>query len=684
MSHSAPQSECLADPQYDLLPIGVCIIDRELNLHSWNRTLTQWTGISRESALQKKLSDLSSEQSFDRYHVRIRDVFESRQSVVLSPSLHRPLISVTLGSKADELKMVQRVTIQPMPDNADRALICIDNVTTQYLQNAELRRERQKLQLNESRMRAINNATPEGVMLTGADGTILEVNPAGLQLLGATANEELVGRSLYEFPMPEYREAVMQMTERICEGNRLAIEYVVEGLRGTRRWMRMTAVPLELGDDLTSQLLLFWDITEQKRSEIELRKARDEAQAANRAKNEFLANMSHEIRTPMTAIMGYADLLHSSVTDPETLEITYSIKRNGEHLLEIINDILDYSNLDISQLRLECKNCCPVQLINECVKRFRSTAESKSLELNLQYQGLIPSRIFTNPDRLRQILTNIVGNAIKFTETGSVNIVVSSSGKEEGMLLIDVIDTGIGIRADDMQSLFEPFTQADYSLSRKYGGTGLGLAISRYLAENLGGTIKVESQIGKGSRFSISVGVGDLSGVPMLGAESLNPSGTTTVIRTNLETAEQIHGRILLVEDGADNQRLISYLLKKAGLDVSIAEHGQEALVAIYGQWPISDSEIIAHQTAGFQNPFDLILMDMQMPVMDGYTAAQTLRQLGNPIPIVAVTAHAMEGDREKCLDAGCDDYITKPISKTKMLDAVCRYLEKSRVTSGG
>ncbi|MEZ6045447.1 MAG: ATP-binding protein [Planctomycetaceae bacterium] len=419
-------------------------------------------------------------------------------------------------------------------------------------------------------------------------------------------------------------------------------------------------------------------MSEQKRSEIALRKARDEAQAANRAKNEFLANMSHEIRTPMTAIMGYADILHNSATDAETQETTYTIKRNGEHLLEIINDILDYSNLDTAQLRLESKNCCPIQLINECIKRLQELAKKKALELHLQYEGDIPTSIFTNPDRFRQILMNIVGNALKFTEKGRVDVIVRSMGQQEdGMLLVDVIDTGIGIHADDIAHLFEPFTQADYSLSRKYGGTGLGLAISRYLAENLGGTIKVESQIGKGSKFTISIAAGDLLNVEFVEGTSLNPEGPKKVMKSSLPTGDKLNCRILLVEDGPDNQRLISFILKKVGAEVTIAEHGEEALNAIYGSWDPQNQNDLANQWSMEQRPFDVILMDMQMPVMDGYSATRKLREMGNKLPVIAVTAHAMQGDREKCLEAGCDDYLTKPINKTMLLERIRHHLNQ-------
>ncbi|QDU81125.1 Autoinducer 2 sensor kinase/phosphatase LuxQ [Polystyrenella longa] len=676
---SLPHTQ-FSDSHYDLLPVGVCIIDRELNLYSWNKTLIQWSGISQKDAVGKNLSEFCSEAGIKRFRVRVGHVFDSQQSIVLSPSLHDALIPVNLGSVDQCWKMVQRVTVQPMPEQGDFALVCIEDVTTQYRQNTELRRERKKLRHSESQVRAINNATPESVLLTDPQGVIIEINRAGLEMMEADSSSDLIGKSLIDFVLPEYQEGVKQMSESACAGNRITIEYVMQGLKGTRRWMRTTSVPLELEQDHVVQLSLAWDISAQKRSEIALRKAHDEAQVANKAKNEFLANMSHEIRTPMTAIMGYADILHNNSNDPDTLEATYTIKRNGEHLLEIINDILDYSNLDTTQLRLESKNCCPVRLVNECAKRLMPVAKKKNLDLKLTYQGDIPSNIFTNPDRYRQVLTNIIGNAIKFTDSGEVKVVVHSEGREEGMLLIDVIDTGIGIRDEDLTHLFEPFTQADYSLSRKYGGTGLGLAISRYLTENLGGEIKVTSEVGQGSTFSISIAIGDLTSVEMIDGQTLNPEETPKVIKANLGMGDKLNCRVLLVDDGPDNQRLISFILKKAGAEVTIAEHGEEALTAMYGAWPIANEEELKAGWSSEKSPFDVVLMDMQMPVMDGYTATRAMRNLRNDIPVIAVTAHAMEGDREKCLEAGCDEYLTKPISKPTLLNQIRHFLPKSQL----
>ena len=396
----------------------------------------------------------------------------------------------------------------------------------------------------------------------------------------------------------------------------------------------------------------------------ELVTARDAAEAASRAKSDFLAKMSHEIRTPMTAILGYADLLREdalSATDRE--EHLTTIRRNGEHLLAVINDILDVSKIEAGKMTTERIEASPGEIIADVASLMRARAHEKQVSLTVEYEGEIPAAIKTDPTRLRQILVNIVGNAVKFTEKGSVRLGAKLCRGENGQpdqMRFSVIDSGIGMSQEQMDRLFAPFSQGDDSMARRFGGTGLGLTISRSLAQLLGGKLWCESEPGKGSQFYVTIDAGALDGIAMVSDQTEAVSSQQTEKPQKVE----LDCRVLLLEDGADNQRLISFLLRKAGATVEIAENGKIGL-----------DRALEAEAAG--EPFDVILTDMQMPVMDGYTATRKLREHGYDRPIIALTAHAMTDDSLKCVDAGCDDFASKPVNRQKLLEMIDRYARK-------
>ncbi len=397
--------------------------------------------------------------------------------------------------------------------------------------------------------------------------------------------------------------------------------------------------------------------------EIEVRKrskaletAMHRAEAANRAKSAFLANMSHEIRTPMNAILGFSEnLLDSGLSDSERAEAIHTISRNARYLLEIINDILDLSKIEAGKLSVQTKPCAVAELLRDLVTTMEGPARDKQLRLSTKLLSKLPRTIQTDELRLRQILMNLTGNAIKFTDQGEVRLEVQfvpQVDEQPAMLFFDLIDTGLGMSKEQAASLFQPFTQADDSITRKFGGTGLGLTISRHLAQMLGGDVElIESTPGVGTRFRASVHTGALDDVDFL--ETLEEARATGPSKQR--SVEQLDCRILVAEDGPDNQRLIRHILTKAGCDVVIAENGRAAL-----------EQFESAAQAG--TPFDLILMDVQMPIMDGLTATRRLREGGATVPIVALTAHAMSGDRDRCLEVGCTEYTTKPINRKKLL----------------
>jgi PAS domain S-box-containing protein len=407
-----------------------------------------------------------------------------------------------------------------------------------------------------------------------------------------------------------------------------------------------------------------------------------QAEQASAAKGEFLANMSHEIRTPMTAIMGFTDIIGASIeccpacpehqacpTRVQNKENIQIVRRNGEHLLELINDILDISKIEAGKFVMDVQPCSLPAVIADVISMMRVRAEQRGILLSVAYETEIPETVHTDGARVRQALVNLVGNAVKFTERGGVRVAASFlPAWRDGLpaVRVKVIDTGIGIDEEKLAQLFQPFVQADASTSRKYGGTGLGLPISRHLAELLGGELVAEGTIGKGSTFTLTIPTGSLEGVHMLKDPAEAVHGEAAGPHPPAAGEKVLAGiRILVAEDGPDNQRLIRTILSMAGAQVELAADGREA---------VSKARAAS---------FDVVLMDMQMPEMDGYEAARTLRAQGYAVPILALTAHAMTGDRDKCMAAGCTDHLTKPIDRGRLIDAVARHAGKEALGRG-
>ena len=411
----------------------------------------------------------------------------------------------------------------------------------------------------------------------------------------------------------------------------------------------------------------------------QLEHARLEAERAGRAKSEFLANMSHEIRTPMTAILGFADLLAETVGCPASSsnhqEYLGTIRRNGEHLLQIINDILDVSKIEAGKLEVETIPLELPHVVNEVLALMRVRASSKGLSLEPIFEGEIPKTIQSDPVRLRQILLNLVGNAIKFTRTGRVQIVISYI-KQQAVVRFDVVDTGIGMSSDQVKNLFRAFVQADNTTTRQFGGSGLGLHISKQLVELLGGELHVSSTLGTGSTFSVSLPTGPWNEADLVAPHDLQCSvyGThdssqeSDAKHSCSEMKAPLQGiRILFAEDGLDNQKLISHVLRKAGAEVHIVGNGKLAIEQLTNNATLEGPFLDPL-------PFDLLLSDMQMPEMDGYSTARFLRGRGCSLPIIALTANAMSDDSCKCIESGCDDYTTKPIHREKLIDLCLRW----------
>jgi len=405
------------------------------------------------------------------------------------------------------------------------------------------------------------------------------------------------------------------------------------------------------------------------RSHIEkLEQEKAEVKTAENSKdNDILATMSHEIRTPLTAILGYTDLMIEENWGPDASDSLEVIRRNGSHLLALLNDILDLSKIDAGKMTAERIECSPLEILSDVFCLLQQQAKDKGISLEVQPDGPIPNLIQTDPTRLRQILTNLVSNAIKFTETGGVRLVakmVDDRDTANAYIRFEVIDTGIGLTPEQQDKLFNSYAQADDSTARRFGGTGLGLVISKRLAEILGGNLTVESISGKGSTFAVTIETGPLENAEQIEGSPETVSGEKAIASVS-PLAVRLTGNILVVEDAPDFQRLISCVLSTAGAEVTLADNGQIGVE-------------LALAAKADEKPYDLIFMDIQMPVLDGYEATRKLRSEGYKNPIVALTAYAMKHDRQKCLKAGCDDYATKPIDRETFLLLASKYCQRA------
>lgn len=496
------------------------------------------------------------------------------------------------------------------------------------------------------------SSSPFGIAFFGINGEIIRANQIFRKYIQIDAAQDNINqlehfKRLIEF---DSNQSFSDYVKTTGHGKSYELNLDVEG---EKIYVSLNLFPVETKNrNFLGLGVSFLDITHLKGVEAELISARDSAEVSNRTKSFFLANMSHEIRTPIGIIMGFVDILNSTTLSEEEKKHNMAIiKRNCRQLLNIIDDILDISKVEAGQLKIRSEFINTLELLQDLKSILKLKVENKNIAIEVKATGKVPSTFFSDNTRLRQIILNICGNAIKFTKEGIVSV---ECFFKENKIYFRVKDTGLGIEAIEIEKLFKPFSQVDSSNTREFGGTGLGLALSRKLARELGGDVVLESsEIHQGSTFLISVDTGHVEGKDMIEDSSDQDGMKKKSVSIERVTANLMNKNILVVDDSPDNRLLISYMLRKMGLSVDTAIDGKEAL------------------QKAFDKDYDLILMDLQMPNMGGYETVMNLRNSGYIKPIVALTAHAMKDEKEKCLSNGFTDYLTKPIDKELLVTTI-------------
>jgi hypothetical protein len=635
-------------------PASVMITNIQGNIEYVNPKFTQLTGYSSQEVMGRNPRILKS-------GMQPPEVYEELWKTILSGHEWRGEFANKKKNGEIYWESASIVPIRNSRGAITHFLAVKEDVT-------EGKRAEQALQSSEEKFRQLAENIHEVFwMRPAAGGPVLYISPAYEQIWGRTCE------SLYQNPTswleaihPDDLEQVQRLYGRQLQGEPLDSVFRIRTPDGKEKWISDRAFPVL---DPSGQLIriagVAEDITERKLAEQEMRKAKEAAEAASRVKSQFLASMSHEIRTPINGMIGMTEILLDTDLPAEQRHYAQVAHTCGRALLSLVNNILDFSKIEARRLTLDVDDFDLRRMLEETVGMLAAPAREKGLELTCLVALGTPSRVRGDAARLRQILLNLVGNAVKFSQQGEVSIRVRLDREDEKTvtLRLDVQDSGIGISKDRAAFLFAPFVQADGSMTRKFGGTGLGLAISKQLVELMGGQIGLKSEEGKGSTFWFTVVLQKPEAQPASKAAPSSEFVGAQGSREQLANAPARPGaRILVAEDIESNQEVALAILNKLGYHTDLVENGAEAIAALRSA------------------PYDLVLMDCEMPEMDGYEATRRIRRTESlegrgHIPILALTAHAISEDKAKCQDAGMDDYLAKPIEPRQLAEALAKWL---------
>ncbi len=629
-------------------PMGILVMDNDGRIIFANDQAARVHGVARDDIIGRQHNDpvwkITSHDGapFPEERLAFNRVMKIRNAVLdIRHAIHWP----------DGRRVLLSINASPLfagNGNIKKVVATVEDITTR-------KKVEEALKESAYRFRSLVKTAESVIILLSPDKKILEFNRMAEELFGRTRHEVL-GRNYFELFVPErFWGDCSRQFSTVLAGTPLRLQenYVLVSDGGERLVQWSFSRLLDAKGDALGVLAVGQDITERKRGEVELCEARDAAEEASRAKSEFLANMSHEIRTPISAIIGMSEMTLNTDLTHEQQGYLVTVKKAAESLLHIINDILDISKIEARKMELRPEDFNLYEMLDKQLSVLRIQAEEKGIELRTCISDQVSRCYHGDEYRLGQIIMNLVGNAIKFTEKGYVEISVEHSGSyaEGAVLEFRVKDTGIGISEDKAGKLFESFVQLNAGYSKRHPGSGLGLAISRQLVEMMGGKITFTSKEGWGTEFKFTVKLKSSEG------ECLETEIAEDLI---MEKQNRAGARILLAEDNATNQVYISHFLTEEGFLVETAENGIEAI------------ELLENE-----GPFDVILMDVQMPEMDGLQATKKIRESGNNIPIVALTAYAMEGDREKFLQSGMDAYSSKPVKIDELVRIIGKLIPK-------